>query len=107
METHAVIELSGKQFRVKAGDVIVVDSALGKQGEELVADKVLAVESADGTRIGQPYLEGAQVVLEVLELGKSRKITAFKYKRRNKSTRRRLGHRQDVTRLLIREIKGV
>ena len=107
METYAVIELSGKQFRVKQGDVILVDSLLGQEGQELVADKVLAVGAGEDMTVGKPYIDGATVVAKVLETGKSRKIGSFKYKRRNKSTRRRLGHRQDMTRLLIKEIKGV
>jgi len=107
MERFAIIEVSGKQFRVSEGDRITVDAALGEEGQEITLDRVLAYGDGKALAMGKPYLEGVSVLAIVEGTGKSRKVKAFKYKRRKKSSRRRLGHRQDMTRLLIKSFMGV
>jgi large subunit ribosomal protein L21 len=107
MERFAVIEVSGKQFRVSEGDRITVDMPLGQEGQEITLDRVLACSDGKGLATGKPYLEGVSVLAIIEGTGKSRKVKAFKYKRRTRSSRRNLGHRQDTTRLLIKSFKGV
>lgn len=107
MERFALIEVSGKQFRVKEGDRITVDMLLGQEGQEITLDRVLAYGDGKGLATGKPYLEGVSVIAIVEGAGKSRKVRAFKYKRRTRSSRRSLGHRQDTTRLLIKSFRGV
>ena len=71
----------------------------------MVIDKVVLV--SDGTtKIGTPYVEGAKVVCKVEKQGKERKIRIFKYKQKKGSTRRRQGHRQPYTRLLVESIEA-
>lgn len=99
--------MSGKQFRVMEGDRITVDMSLGQEGQEITLDRVLACSDGKGLVTGKPYLEGVSVLAIVEGTGKSRKVHAFKFKRRTRSSRRNLGHRQDMTRLLIKSFKGV
>ncbi|MGC8894759.1 MAG: 50S ribosomal protein L21 [candidate division WOR-3 bacterium] len=107
MERFAVIELSGKQFRVSEGDRITVDMRLGEEGQEITIDRVLAFGEGESLKTGKPYLNGVSVIATVEGVGKSKKVRAFKYKRRTRSSRRNLGHRQDATRLLIKSFKRV
>ncbi|MEO0141268.1 MAG: 50S ribosomal protein L21 [candidate division WOR-3 bacterium] len=107
MKRFAVIELAGKQFRVSEGDRISVDAALGEKGQEITIKSVLAVSDGKSILAGKPYIEGASVLASVEDVGKSRKIRAFKYKRRTRSSRRKLGHRQAKTSLLIKELTGI
>jgi|YNPNPStandDraft_1061719.scaffolds.fasta_scaffold03414_3 large subunit ribosomal protein L21 len=107
MDRFAIVEVAGKQFRVSEGDRITVDMALGEVGQEITLDRVLAYGDGKSLTTGKPYLEGVSVLAIVEDIGKSKKLRAFKYKRRTKSSRRRLGHRQDMTRLLIKSLKGV
>ncbi len=107
MERFAVVELSGKQFRVSEGDRITVDMLLGEKGQEITLDRVLAYGDGEGLRTGKPYLDGVSVIATIEATGTSKKVRAFKYKRRTRSSRRSLGHSQDTTRLLIKSFEGV
>lgn len=102
----AVIEIKGQQFRVKEGDVILVNKiAESKTGEKMDAEKVLLIASEDGTdvKIGTPVLN-ASVQLEVLEEEeKGEKIYVFKMKAK-KRYRRKSGHRSIYTRLKVTKI---
>ena len=62
--------------------------------------------SNEGTKIGTPYVEGAKVTCKVEKQGKDKKIRIFKYKQKKGSTRRRQGHRQPYTKLLVGSIEG-
>lgn len=107
MERFAIVEISGKQFRVSEGDRITIDMSLGQEGQEITLDRVLAYSDGKTIAAGKPYLNGVSVIASIERVGKSRKIKAFKYKRRTRSSRRNLGHRQDETRLLIKGFKEV
>ncbi len=103
----AVIETGGKQYHVKAGDVIKIEKLDGKLGDEISFTKVLALYDSNkgsAVKIGEPFLESAGVKAEVLEQMKDKKVVIFKKKRRQ-NYRRKKGHRQNVTVLRITKIE--
>ena len=101
---YAIIETGGKQYWVKAGDVLRVEKLLAEPGEKVVFDKVLLVNDGSDLKIGSPYLEGAKVVATVEGHGKAKKIIVFKYKPK-KNYRRKQGHRQPFTQIKIESIE--
>jgi large subunit ribosomal protein L21 len=99
----AVIKTGGKQFRVQVGDILDVEKLEQKEGQKVTFDDVLLIEDDKNTLIGTPIVEKAQVVGEVLENFKDKKILVFKKKRR-KQYRKTSGHRQLLTRVKIEKI---
>lgn len=92
----AVIRTGGKQFRVAAADVITVPKLDGEPGAAVTFDTVLMLTREGGTEIGAPGVAGATVTGEVIEQTRGPKVIAFK-KRRRQNSRRKRGHRQDLT----------
>jgi len=100
---YAVVKTGGKQYRVAANDVIQVERLDADAGDEVTFDDVLMV-GGDGTvTVGSPRVAGAAVKAEVLEQAKGPKLVIFK-KRRRKNSRRKAGHRQQLTVLRIKDI---
>ncbi|NLZ38273.1 MAG: 50S ribosomal protein L21 [Firmicutes bacterium] len=102
---YAIIETGGKQYRVEEGSIIDVELLDGEAGTEISFDHVLAVKKDDKLQVGQPYVTGAKVQGKVMEHGKGKKIIVFKYKAK-KNYRRKQGHRQPFTRILIEKIEA-
>ena len=100
----AVIKTGGKQYSVAAGDVITVMALDGAPGDAVTFDEVLMV-GGDSPRIGAPTVAGAKVSGEIAEQTRSAKSIAFKKRRRQNSKRKR-GHRQDLTIVKITAIEG-
>ena len=100
----AVIETGGKQYKVSEGDVIFVEKLGAEEGTTVTLDKVLAV-SGDNFVAGTPYVSGASVTAKVLKNGKAKKIVVFKYKAK-KNEKKKQGHRQAYTKLMIEKIEG-
>ena len=75
----AVIKTGGKQYLVAPGDKIKVEKIEDEKGKEIVFDKVLLLEKNRKLEIGTPFVSGAKVVAKVLEQGKGKKITVFKF----------------------------
>ena len=100
---YAIIEVGAKQYNVKKGDVIEVEKLSQPDGSDVDLDKVLLISKDKKTEIGQPYLKEGKVLAEVLGQVKGEKVLSFKYRRR-KSSRWKKGHRQQLTRLKIKEI---
>ena len=98
---YAVIKTGGKQYRVAADEVVTIEKVAGDAGASIEFTEVLMV----GTKIGAPIVSGAKVVAEVVEQGRGPKVIAFK-KRRRKNSRRKRGHRQELTTVRIKEIVG-
>lgn len=92
----AVIRTGGKQFRVAAGDVITIPKLEGEAGASVTFDEVLMLTREGGAEIGVPAVAGATVTGEFVEQTRGPKVIAFK-KRRRKNSRRKRGHRQDLT----------
>ncbi len=100
---YAIIETGGKQYRVSVGTICNVEKLDTGVGEEVVFDKVLLMNNEDGTEAGSPYLTGRKVSAKVLAHGKGKKIIVFKFKPK-KNYRRKRGHRQPFTRVVIEKI---
>lgn len=101
---YAIIEVGAKQFTVKKGDVIEVEKQASQEGEEIALDKVLLVAKDKAVDVGRPYLKEVKVQATVLGQIKAKKVVSFKYRRR-KSSHWKKGHRQQLTRLKIKEIQ--
>ena len=100
----AIVDAGGRQEKVQPGTVVVVDRLDAEPGAEVTFDKVLLVETADGSFVaGNPYVKGASVSGTVESQGKGKKIVVFKMKRR-KGYKRTQGHRTMQTRVRIDKI---
>lgn len=99
----AVIKTGGKQYRVQAGDVLQIEKLNVEEGQKITFNQVLLIDDEKRTLIGTPFLKNAQVKAEVIENFKDKKIIVFKKKRR-KQYQKKIGHRQQLTRIKIEEI---
>ncbi len=102
---YAVIKTGGKQYRVEANDKLEIERLEGEAGATLEFTEVLMVGSGASVKIGAPTVAGAKVTAELLEQNRGPKVIAFK-KRRRKNSRRKKGHRQDLTTIRIKDIIG-
>ncbi len=96
----AIFVTGGKQYYVQEGDTIYVEKLDQEVGSEVTFDTVLFVDGISGT----PYVENAKVVCSVEHHGKRKKIVVFKY-RPKKKYRKKQGHRQPYTKLLVKKIE--
>ncbi len=90
---YAVIQTGGKQYRVRPGDLLVVDKLEGEPGAEVAFDRVLLIGEGDAVTVGAPIVAGASVSATLVETRKAKKIKVFK-KIRRQGYRRTRGHRQ-------------
>jgi large subunit ribosomal protein L21 len=102
---YAIIETGGKQYRVSEGDVLQIELIEAQAGDVVLADKVLAISGENGLKVGTPVVEGAKVSLKVNEHGRGEKIIVFKYKAK-KNYRKKQGHRQPYTEVLVEKIEA-
>ena len=100
----AIFVTGGKQYKVAEGDVIFVEKLGLAEGESVTFDKVLAV-GGESLSVGTPYVAGATVVATVLKNGKSKKIDVIRYKSK-KNEKKKIGHRQDYTKIQIEKIEA-
>ena len=98
----AVIKTGGKQYSVAAGDTITVMTLAGNPGDRVTFDRVLMLSQDGEPALGTPFVNGASVGGEIVEHSRGPKTIAFK-KRRRKNSKRKRGHRQDLT--LVRIIE--
>ncbi len=101
---YAIIETGGKQVKVEAGQEIYVEKLNVNEGDSYTFDKVLMIGGSK-TSVGAPYVSGASVTAKVAKQGRGQKIIVFKYKPKKKY-RRKQGHRQAYTKLVIESIAG-
>jgi large subunit ribosomal protein L21 len=103
---YAVIMTGGKQYRVKAEDVIDIERLdENEAGTKLEFAKILAVGEGKEMTFGNPYVEGAKVEAEIVEEFRGNKVIAFKMKKR-KGYRKTIGHRQNLIKIKILNIKA-
>ncbi len=100
---YAVISTCGRQYKVAEGDRIRFEKLPGKVGDEVKFDEVLMIGKKGETRIGQPLVDGATVIGQILSHDRSKKIIVYKKKRR-KGYEKRYGHRQPYTEVKIMKI---
>lgn len=108
-DVFAVIETGGKQYVVRAGDVLRVEKLADadgnpfENGAKIVFDKVLLVDDGNNTTVGTPYIKGAVVTASSMGDGRTKKITTLRYKSKVR-VRRTEGHRQHFTKVKIEAI---
>jgi len=101
---EAIIELGGTQHKISPGKIITVNRLKEEPGKEIILEKILWIKDGEKSTIGQPYVKGAQAVAEVIKNYRGKKIISFK-RRPKKGYKRKIGHRQELTQLKIKEIK--
>ena len=102
---YAIIETGGKQYKVENGDVVFIEKLNVEADSEITIDKVIAVGSDDGIKVGAPYVEGASVTAKVIKNGKGKKVVVATYKPK-KNEKRKMGHRQPYTKVEISAINA-
>jgi len=100
---YAIIDISGRQERVEKGSFLDINRIEKKEGAVLKVSDVLFAKKDKDYLIGTPHVKGASVEFEVVSHFKGEKVVGLKYRRR-KGYRRKVGHRQDLTRLKVKEI---
>jgi large subunit ribosomal protein L21 len=103
--SYAVVEIGGKQYKVAPGQAVEVDRLRVPQGQRLEFERVLLIKDGDEVTIGKPFIEGAKVVATSLGEIKGKKLIVFKYKAKTRY-RRKKGHRQIYSKILVNEIMG-
>lgn len=103
--TYAIIETGSKQYRVSAGDTLEVERLKADVGQTFTFDRVLFCKNEGNTKIGSPALKEAAVTADVVKHIRGVKTVAFKMKRR-KGYHKKIGHRQELTVVKIKEIKA-
>ena len=104
-QLYAIIETGGKQYRVQEGDSLYVEKLPADDGTTVEVTNVLAVEKDGQIQVGTPYVAGAKVIMKVEKQGKGKKIIVFKFKKK-KNYRRKQGHRQPYTKVLVERIES-
>ena len=99
---YAIIQTGGKQYKVEAGDEILVEKLNAEVGSDVEFDVLLVSDDA-GVKVGKPVLEGVKALAKVLEHGKGEKVVVFRYKPK-KNIRVKNGHRQPYTKVQILSI---
>ena len=101
---YAIVEISGKQFKVEKNKFIYTDKVEPKTGKKIEFNNVLFISNKGKVKIGKPTIKGSKVTGEILDQLKDDKVIVFKKKRR-KGYKVKNGHRQQMTKILIKDIK--
>ncbi len=100
---YAVVRTGGKQYRVQEGRGVTVERLPGEAGDTVELQDVLLMAEGDAVTVGTPTIPGARVVGTITEQGRGDKVIVFRYKAKTRS-RKKTGHRQQYTRLLVENI---
>jgi large subunit ribosomal protein L21 len=100
---YAIVEASGQQFWLQPNRYLDLDRLAAEVDSTVTLESVLLVKDGSGTTLGQPYVKGASVELKVLAHRRGPKLLVYKM-RPKKKTRRKNGHRQELTRVLVQSI---
>ena len=103
IKMYAVVKTGGKQYRVQKEDVVLVEKLNANDGDQLVLSDVLMLSDGKKVTVGTPLVNDAAVMAQVIRQTRGPKITMI-YKRRRKNSRRKQGHKQDLTLLKIIDI---
>ncbi|MDJ0510100.1 MAG: 50S ribosomal protein L21 [Crocosphaera sp.] len=101
--SYAIIEAGGTQLKVEPGRFYDINRLTANEDGSYVIDKVLLINNNDEITVGQPFIEGATVEGTILEERRGRKVIVYKM-RPKKKTRKKRGHRQELSRLMINSI---
>ena len=100
---YAIAETSGQQFWFEENKYYDIDRLNSKEKDKIILEKVLLLKDKDTINIGKPYVEDAKIELEVISHRRDKKILVYKM-RPKKKTRRKMGHRQELTRVMVKSI---
>ena len=102
-ELYAIAETSGQQFWFEENKYYDIDRLNAKEKDKITLEKVLLLKDKDTITIGKPYVKDAKIELEVVSHRRDKKILVYKM-RPKKKTRRKMGHRQELTRVMVKSI---
>ncbi len=100
---YAIIEIGGRQFNVEKGSRFNCEKIDQEANTSFAIDKVLMVKDGEKVQVGQPYVDGAKVQAKVMAHGRGKKTIVLKYKSKI-NYRRKYGHRQHFSSILIEDI---
>ncbi len=100
---YAVIKHGGKQYKVHQGDILELDRISEVESKQTIEIEDVILVAGDDVKVGAPNVEGAKVILEVINHARGKKVIIFK-KRRRKDSKRKRGFRRDFTRVKVKEI---
>ena len=100
---YAIVESSGQQFWFEVDKYYDIDRLKAKEKDKITLEKVLLVKDKENVSIGKPYVKYAKIELEVVSHKRDKKIIVYKM-RPKKKTRRKMGHRQELTRVMVKSI---
>ena len=103
-ELYAIAETSGQQFWFEVDKYYDIDRLNAKEKDKITLEKVLVLKDNEAITIGKPYVKDAKIELEVVSHKRDKKILVYKM-RPKKKTRRKMGHRQELTRVMVKSIK--
>ena len=103
---YAIAETSGQQFWFEVDKYYDIDRLNAKEKDKITIDKILLIKDKDNISLGQPYVKNAKIELEVVSHKRDKKIIVYKM-RPKKKTRRKMGHRQELTRVMVKSISIV
>ena len=102
-ELYAIAETSGQQFLFEVNRYYDIDRLNAKEKDKITLEKVLLLKDKNSITIGKPYIKDAKIELEVISHKRDKKILVYKM-RPKKKTRRKMGHRQELTRVMVKSI---
>ena len=102
-ELYAIAETSGQQFWFEVDRYYDIDRLNAKEKDKITLEKVLLLKDQNTITIGKPYIKDAKIELEVISHRRDKKIIVYKM-RPKKKTRRKMGHRQELTRVMVKSI---
>jgi len=102
-ELYAIAETSGQQFWFEVNRYYDIDRLKAKEKDKITLEKVLLLKDKSSITIGKPYIKDAKIELEVVSHKRDKKIIVYKM-RPKKKTRRKMGHRQELTRVMVKSI---
>jgi large subunit ribosomal protein L21 len=102
-ELYAIAETSGQQFWFEVNKYYDIDRLNAKEKDKITIEKVLLLKNKDSISIGKPYIKDAKIELEVVSHKRDKKILVYKM-RPKKKTRKKMGHRQELTRVMVKSI---
>merc|ERR1711991_1127061 len=103
-ELYEIAENSGQQFWFEVNRYYDIDRLNAKENEKITLEKVLLLKDKDSITVGKPYVKDAKIELEVVSHKRGKKILVYKM-RPKKKTRKKMGHRQELTRVMVKSIK--
>ena len=102
---YAIAETSGQQFLFEVDKYYDIDRLNVKEKDKITIDKILLIKDKENVSIGKPYIKNAKIELEVVSHKRDKKVIVYKM-RAKKKTRRKMGHRQELTRVMVKSISN-